>query len=90
MGVLLVVKYSKIYVDGRLEYCKYWHFSAHLQCEKSEILLFVKRFIYRDEEGKDLLGKRTMDFKVSYLDAGLATSYFEGDAPSPSSGKSFQ
>jgi len=38
-----------------------------------------------DEEGKDLLGKRTMDFKVSYLDAGLATSYFEGDAPSPSS-----
>merc|ERR1719422_2031126 len=26
-----------------------------------------------------------MDFKVSYLDAGLATSYFEGDAPSPSS-----
>ena len=42
----------------------------------------------RDEEGKDLLGKRTMDFKVSYLDAGLATSYFEGDAPSPSAGKS--
>ena len=25
---------------------------------------------------------------MSYLDAGLATSYFEGDAPSPSSGKS--
>ena len=23
-----------------------------------------------------------MDFKVSYLDAGLATSYFEGDTPS--------
>ena len=43
----------------------------------------------RDEEGKDLLGKRTMDFKVSYLDAGLATSYFEGDAPSPSSGEYF-
>ena len=41
---------------------------------------------YRDEEGRDLLGKRTMDFKVSYLDAGLATSYFEGDAPSPSAG----
>ena len=40
----------------------------------------------RDEEGRDLLGKRTMDFKVSYLDAGLATSYFEGDAPSPSAG----
>ena len=51
-----------------------------LQCKKSEI--------HRDEEGKDLLGKRTMDFKVSYLDAGLATSYFEGDAPSPSSGTS--
>ena len=27
-----------------------------------------------------------MDFKVSYLDAGLATSYFEGDCPNPSSG----
>jgi len=39
-----------------------------------------------DEEGKDLLPKRTMDFKVSYLDNGLATSYFEGDCPNPSSG----
>merc|ERR1719391_184203 len=26
-----------------------------------------------------------MDFKVSYLDAGLATSYFEGDCPNPAS-----
>jgi len=26
-----------------------------------------------DEEGHDLLGKRTMDFKVSYLDTGLAS-----------------
>lgn len=33
-------------------------------------------FVFREEEGRDLLGKRTMDFKVSYLDAGLATSYF--------------
>ncbi|KAK9679651.1 hypothetical protein QE152_g39821 [Popillia japonica] len=31
---------------------------------------------YREEEGRDLLGKRTMDFKVSYLDAGLPNSYF--------------
>ena len=30
----------------------------------------------REEEGRDLLGKRTMDFKVSYLDAGLTNSYF--------------
>ena len=30
----------------------------------------------REEEGRDLLGKRTMDFKVSYLDAGLPNSYF--------------
>ncbi|XP_018903626.2 aryl hydrocarbon receptor protein 1 isoform X1 [Bemisia tabaci] len=29
-----------------------------------------------EEEGRDLLGKRTMDFKVSYLDAGLTSSYF--------------
>ncbi|XP_022906023.1 aryl hydrocarbon receptor protein 1 [Onthophagus taurus] len=29
-----------------------------------------------EEEGRDLLGKRTMDFKVSYLDAGLPNSYF--------------
>ncbi|XP_054272201.1 aryl hydrocarbon receptor protein 1-like isoform X2 [Macrosteles quadrilineatus] len=29
-----------------------------------------------EEEGRDLLGKRTMDFKVSYLDAGLTNSYF--------------
>ncbi|XP_065169345.1 aryl hydrocarbon receptor protein 1 isoform X2 [Atheta coriaria] len=29
-----------------------------------------------EEEGRDLLGKRTMDFKVSYLDAGLPTNYF--------------
>lgn len=32
--------------------------------------------MYREEEGRDLLGKRTMDFKVSYLDAGLTNSYF--------------
>lgn len=31
---------------------------------------------HREEEGRDLLGKRTMDFKVSYLDAGLPNSYF--------------
>ncbi|XP_055699973.1 aryl hydrocarbon receptor protein 1 isoform X2 [Phlebotomus papatasi] len=29
-----------------------------------------------EEEGRDLLGKRTMDFKVSYLDTGLSSSYF--------------
>ncbi|XP_058832948.1 aryl hydrocarbon receptor isoform X2 [Topomyia yanbarensis] len=29
-----------------------------------------------DEEGRDLLGKRTMDFKVSYLDTGLTSTYF--------------
>ncbi|KAL1509654.1 hypothetical protein ABEB36_004360 [Hypothenemus hampei] len=29
-----------------------------------------------EEEGRDLLGKRTMDFKVSYLDAGLPNTYF--------------
>ncbi|XP_042869389.1 nuclear receptor coactivator 1-like [Penaeus japonicus] len=28
-----------------------------------------------EEEGRDLLGKRTMDFKVSYLDPGLTQSY---------------
>ena len=33
-------------------------------------------FNFREEEGRDLLGKRTMDFKVSYLDAGLPNSYF--------------
>lgn len=40
--------------------------------------VFLKYFYntYREEEGRDLLGKRTMDFKVSYLDAGLSNSYF--------------
>lgn len=32
--------------------------------------------VLMDEEGFDLLGKRTMDFKVSYLDTGLASTYF--------------
>lgn len=32
--------------------------------------------VFREEEGRDLLGKRTMDFKVSYLDAGLPNNYF--------------
>lgn len=36
----------------------------------------------REEEGRDLLGKRTMDFKVTYLDAGLTSAYFnEGETP---------
>ena len=43
-------------------------------------------FYFRDEEGKDLLGKRTMDFKVSYLDAGFATSYFDSDSNSSTTG----
>merc|ERR1711971_388312 len=35
-----------------------------------------------EEEGRDLLGKRTMDFKVTYLDAGLTSAYFnEGETP---------
>lgn len=33
-------------------------------------------FNSREEEGRDLLGKRTMDFKVSYLDTGLTSLYF--------------
>jgi aryl hydrocarbon receptor len=34
------------------------------------------------------LGKRTMDFKVTYLDAGLTSAYFsDGEAP-PSNGSS--
>ena len=37
-----------------------------------------------EEEGKDLLSKRTMDFKVSYLDAGLSTQYFETGEPANS------
>lgn len=28
---------------------------------------------FREEEGRDLLGKRTMDFKVTYLDGGLGS-----------------
>ena len=39
-------------------------------------------FFFREEEGRDLLGKRTMDFKVTYLDAGLTSAYFnEGETP---------
>ncbi|CAB3368549.1 Hypothetical predicted protein [Cloeon dipterum] len=38
-----------------------------------------------EEEGRDLLGKRTMDFKVSYLDAGLTNTYFaDSDSTTPS------
>ena len=40
-----------------------------------------------------MLGKRTMDFKVTYLDAGLTSNYFSdggsgnnGDVSSPGSG----
>ncbi|VVC37158.1 Hypothetical protein CINCED_3A013616 [Cinara cedri] len=36
-----------------------------------------------EEEGRDLLGKRTMDFKVSYLDAGLSNSYFSDSEQLP-------
>ncbi|XP_043201466.1 aryl hydrocarbon receptor-like [Amphibalanus amphitrite] len=33
-----------------------------------------------EEEGRDLLGKRTMDFKVSYLDPGLTSQYlYDGE-----------
>ncbi|XP_046747183.1 neuronal PAS domain-containing protein 1-like isoform X2 [Diprion similis] len=39
-----------------------------------------------EEEGRDLLGKRTMDFKVSYLDAGLTNSYFSDSDSLTSSG----
>lgn len=39
-------------------------------------LIFICWLVYREEEGRDLVGKRTMDFKVSYLDAGLTNSYF--------------
>ena len=36
-----------------------------------------------------MLGKRTMDFKVSYLDQGLASSYseFGGETGAATSGK---
>lgn len=40
-------------------------------------------YYYREEEGRDLLGKRTMDFKVSYLDAGLTNSYFSDSEQLP-------
>ena len=43
-------------------------------------------FCFSEEEGKDLLSKRTMDFKVSYLDAGFATSYFDSDCGGSSAG----
>ena len=44
---------------------------------------------YSEEEGKDLLSKRTMDFKVSYLDQGLSSSYseFGGEPGAATSGK---
>lgn len=45
----------------------FWFFSNYIDDMKLN---------YREEEGRDLLGKRTMDFKVSYLDAGLTNSYF--------------
>jgi len=34
----------------------------------------------REEEGRDLLGKRTMDFKVSYLEPGLSSSSYLSDS----------
>ena len=50
-------------------------------CEFSLIYNFFINF--REEEGRDLLGKRTMDFKVTYLDAGLTSAYFnDGETPS--------
>lgn len=41
-----------------------------------------------DEEGRDLLGKRTMDFKVTYLDAGLTSSYLSEGSDMPSGANS--
>ena len=38
-----------------------------------------------EEEGRDLLGKRTMDFKVTYLDGGLSASNNMTDSRSSSS-----
>nr|ATI22098.1 aryl hydrocarbon receptor [Tigriopus kingsejongensis] len=35
-----------------------------------------------EEEGRDLLGKRTMDFKVTYLDVGLTSSYLSDNESS--------
>ena len=45
-------------------------------------------YFRREEEGRDLLGKRTMDFKVTYLDAGLTSTYFSDGETPPSNGSS--
>lgn len=40
------------------------------------LIYYIKLYFilfYREEEGRDLLGKRTMDFKVTYLDGGLGS-----------------
>ncbi|XP_055631599.1 aryl hydrocarbon receptor [Toxorhynchites rutilus septentrionalis] len=42
---------------------------------KPDFIICTHRLLM-EEEGRDLLGKRTMDFKVSYLDTGLTSTYF--------------
>uniref|UniRef100_T1IKB1 Aryl hydrocarbon receptor n=1 Tax=Strigamia maritima TaxID=126957 RepID=T1IKB1_STRMM len=43
---------------------------------KPDFIICTHRPLIREEEGRDLLGKRTMDFKVSYLDSALGTSSY--------------
>ncbi|GAB6032520.1 hypothetical protein CHUAL_011416 [Chamberlinius hualienensis] len=51
------------------------------KCSKPDFIICTHRPLM-EEEGRDLLGKRTMDFKVSYLDGTLGnSSSYGGDSP---------
>ncbi|XP_015926692.1 aryl hydrocarbon receptor isoform X2 [Parasteatoda tepidariorum] len=56
------LKYQWLQTSARLVY----------KNSKPDFILCTHRPLM-EEEGRDLLGKRTMDFKVTYLDSGLAT-----------------
>ena len=71
-------------VNGRvMVFCYTVALTYNIECTQcvNEVLpkmvsnLTTKLLLSREEEGRDLLGKRTMDFKVTYLDAGLTSSY---------------
>ena len=52
-------------------------------------VLMILSVGFREEEGRDLLGKRTMDFKISYLDSAFTSTSYTSDSElnmSPSSG----
>ncbi|XP_055929085.1 uncharacterized protein LOC129960058 isoform X2 [Argiope bruennichi] len=70
-GASGLIAYRLLGKDGKFQWLQT---SARLvyKNSKPDFILCTHRPLM-EEEGRDLLGKRTMDFKVTYLDSGLAS-----------------